>query len=74
MKKLILRAFALIAAVLSLSVAEAAPKPPKIFGDFAVGKTFTFTVGTASTSASQGTNVIPNAPVPAGVPNFTVGQ
>jgi hypothetical protein len=74
MKTLLLRAFALIAAVLPLSVAEAAPKPPKIFGDFPVGKTFTFTVGTAITSATEGMNVIPNAPVPAGVPNFTVGQ
>ena len=74
MKKLLLRAFALIAAVLPLSGAEAAPKPPKIFGDFEVGKTFTFTVGTVVSSATQGTTVINNAPIPEKVPAFTVGQ
>jgi hypothetical protein len=75
MKKLLLRAFALIAAVLPLTVAEAAtPKPPKIFGDFEVGKTFTFTVANVNSSATEGMNTIPNAPIPAGVPAFTVGQ
>jgi len=74
MKTLLLRAFALIAAILPM--AEAAPKPkvPKVFGDFPVGKTFTFTVSNAMTSATQGTTIIPEAPVPKGVPAFTVGQ
>ncbi|RYD56559.1 MAG: hypothetical protein EOP83_21325 [Verrucomicrobiaceae bacterium] len=74
MKKLLLRAFALIAAVLPLSVAQAAPKPPAVFGEFAVGKTFTFTVVAKTVSATQGTNVVPNAVVPKGVPNLAVGQ
>jgi len=77
MKKLLLRAFALIAAVLPLSVAQAAtPKPPAIFGDFAPGKTFTFTVTTAQTATTTGFGGSPvlSPTAPAGVPNLTVGQ
>ncbi|MCW1925855.1 hypothetical protein OKA05_25070 [Luteolibacter arcticus] len=76
MKKLLLRAFALVVAVLPLTVAEAAPKPkpPKIFGGFAVGETFTFTVTNKTVAATQGTTPVVNPVVPAGVPNYTVGQ
>lgn len=74
MKKLLLRAFALLAAVLPLSVAEAAPKPPKVFGGFPVGKTFTFTVSNVISSATQGTQIINPAPIPKGVPVLTNGQ
>ncbi|HEY1123426.1 MAG TPA: hypothetical protein VGE67_17555 [Haloferula sp.] len=78
MKKLLLRAFALIAAVLPLSVAQAAPKPPAVFGDFTPGKTFTLTVKLATSSSitgfGPGGTTNPNAPIPAGVPTFTVGQ
>jgi len=76
MKKLLLRAFALIAAVLPLTVAQAAPQPPKIFGDFAAGKTFTFTVTTAETATTTGFGGTPvSSPnAPAGVPNLIVGQ
>lgn len=78
MKKLLLRAFALIAAVLPLAVAEAAPKPkpPKIFGDFTPGKTFTFTVDVANTATTTGIGTPPvsSPTAPKGVPNLTVGQ
>ncbi|MCW1886165.1 hypothetical protein OKA04_15615 [Luteolibacter flavescens] len=74
MKKLIVSALALIAAVLPMAEAAPKPKAPKIFGDFTPGKTFTFTVTTAQTSATQGTTVLPTAPVPKGVPAYTVGQ
>jgi hypothetical protein len=76
MKKLLLGAFALIAALLPLSVAQAAPKPPPIFGDFAPGKTFTFTVSTAQTATTTGFGGTPvlSATAPAGVPNLTLGQ
>jgi hypothetical protein len=75
MKKLLLRAFALIAAALPLTVAEAAtPKPPKIFGDFEVGKTFTFTVSVANSSSTTGFGSPVVSTPPEGVPNFIVGQ
>jgi hypothetical protein len=75
MKKLLLRAFALIAAVLPLTVAEAAaPKPPTLFGDFAPGKTFTFTVSVANSSSTSGFGSPVVSTPPAGVPNLTVGQ
>lgn len=77
MKKLLLRAFALIAAVLPLTVAQAAtPKPPAVFGDFAVGKTFTFTVTTAETATTTGFGgtAVVSPTAPAGVPNLVVGQ
>jgi len=78
MKKLLLRTFALIAAVLPLSVAQAAPKPPAKFGDFSPGKTFTFTVKTvtsvSTTGLGPGAVTNDNAPIPAGVPALHVGQ
>jgi hypothetical protein len=74
MKKLLLRAFALIAAVLPLSVAEAAPKPPPVFGGWSPGKTFTFTVDTKLSAANQMGQVLTNVPVPKGVPDLQVGQ
>ena len=76
MKKLLLRAFALIAAVLPLSVAQAAPKPPAVFGDFTPGKTFTFTVDIAQTTTTVGFggNTTTSPTAPAGVPNLVAGQ
>ncbi|MEK7951873.1 hypothetical protein [Luteolibacter soli] len=77
MKKLLLRAFALLVAVLPFTAAQAAaPKPPVLFGDYAPGKTFTFTVTTAqfaTTTGFGGTPVLGTS-APAGIPNFTVGQ
>lgn len=76
MKKFLLRAFALITAVLPLSVAQAAPKPPAIFGDFSPGKTFTFTVDVANTATTTGIGTPPvsSPTAPKGVPNLVVGQ
>lgn len=76
MKKFLLRAIILLAAVLPLSIADAAPKPkvPKVFGGFPVGKSFTLTVTNRISSATQGTQVINPAPVPAGIPNLQIGQ
>ncbi len=73
MKKLLIHAFALLTALLPLQMAEAAPKPPAIFGGFAVGKTFTLRVTDVSSYTNQGgTNVA--VPIPNGVPVFALGQ
>ena len=77
MKKLLLRALAIVAAVLPLAVADAASKPknaPKVFGGFEVGTTFTFAVTNLISSGTQGTQIINPAPIPKGVPVFTNGQ
>ena len=74
MKSMLLRAFALVTAVLPLHLAEAAPKPPPVFGGWSPGKTFTFTVDTKLSSANQMGQVLPNVPVPKGIPDLAVGQ
>jgi hypothetical protein len=77
-KTLLLPAFALCAFLAPINLAEAkAPKPPKpptLFGGFAPGKTFTFTVTEKSSGMVQGGVATENVPVPKGIPNFTVGQ
>lgn len=74
MKKLLLHAFALLTALLPLHVAEAAPKPPPVFGGWSPGKTFTFTVDTKLSSANQMGQILPSVPVPKGIPDLAVGQ
>ena len=74
MKKLLLHAFALLTALLPLHVAEAAPKPPPVFGGWSPGKTFTFRVDTVISAANQGGAIINPAPIPKGVPVLTPGQ
>lgn len=73
MKKLLLHAFALITALLPLQLAEAAPKPPPVFGGWSPGKTFTFTVTDVSCYTNQG-GVNVAVPIPKGAPVFTLGQ
>lgn len=74
MKKLLLHAFALLTALLPLQMAEAAPKPPPVFGGWSPGKTFTMRVDTVISAANQGGAIINPAPIPKGVPVLTVGQ
>jgi hypothetical protein len=74
MKKLLLHAFALITALLPLQLAQAAPKPPAVYGGFQVGKTFTFTVNTLSAAANVNGQIVNPAPIPKGVPAYTLGQ
>lgn len=74
MKKLLLHAFALITALLPLHLAEAAPKPPAIFGQFEVGKTFTLRVNTRSVAANVNGQIVDPAPVPKKVPDYAIGQ
>lgn len=73
MKKLLLHAFALIIALLPVHLAEAAPKPPPVFGGWSPGKTFTFRVTSATSYAAQIGGNVPVA-VPKGIPVFTLGQ
>jgi hypothetical protein len=73
MKKLLLHAFAILTALLPLQIAEAAPKPPPVFGGWSPGKTFTFRVTSASSYAAQIGGNVPVA-VPKGLPVFTLGQ
>lgn len=73
MKKLLLHAFALITALLPLQLAEAAPKPPPVFGGWSPGKTFTFRVTSATSYRAQIGGNVPVDP-PGGVPRLTVGQ
>ena len=73
MKILLVRAFALLAAIVPLHLAEAAPKPPPVFGGWSPGKTFTMRVTDVSSYTNQGgTNV--SVPIPKGAPVFTLGQ
>jgi hypothetical protein len=74
MKSMLLRAFALITAVLPLHLAEAAPKPPPVFGGWSPGKSFTFRVDSVISAANQGGAIINPAPIPKGVPVLNVGQ
>jgi hypothetical protein len=74
MKKLLFRALALITTLLPLQMAQAAPKPPPVFGGWSPGKTFTFTVTSVISSGSQGGQIINPAPIPQGVPVLTAGQ
>lgn len=73
MKKLFVRALALLAAVAPLHLAEAAPRPAPVFGGWPPGKTFTLRVTDVSSYTNQGgTNVA--VPIPKGAPVFTLGQ
>ena len=74
MKKLLLHAFALITALLPLHLAEAAPKPPAIYGQFQVGKTFTFRVNTRTAAANVNGQIVNPAPIPKKVPDYALGQ
>ncbi|QJE98333.1 hypothetical protein [Luteolibacter luteus] len=76
MRTIVLQLFAICALFIPFHQVEAAkaPKPPAVFGQFPVGKTFTFTVTSKLSSATVGTQVIDPAPVPKGVPSFVVGQ
>ncbi|WP_193210884.1 hypothetical protein [Luteolibacter marinus] len=74
MKALVLHAVALFCAFVPLHQAEAAPKPPPVFGGWSPGKTFTYTVTSVISSGSVGTQIINPAPIPKGVPVYTVGQ
>lgn len=44
------------------------------YGGFAPGKTFTFTVTSRTSVQTKGTKVTTNAPIPAGIPNYSKGQ
>lgn len=76
MRTIVLQLFAICALFIPLNQAEAAKKPkaPAVFGGWAPGKTFTFTVTSKISSATVGTQVIDPAPIPKGVPAFAVGQ
>jgi hypothetical protein len=74
MKGLLFRALALVTTLLPLQMAQAAPKPPPVFGGWSPGKTFTFTVSSVISSGTQGMQVINPAPIPKGVPVLTPGQ
>jgi hypothetical protein len=69
MKKLLLQAIVCVSALLPLSQVQA-----KTFGDFAPNKKFVLTV-TEKISAQNKNGVLKTSvPVPAGLPNFSVGQ
>jgi hypothetical protein len=69
MKQLLLQTIACCAVLLPFSQLEA-----KSYGGFKPGKTFTFKVSEKITAKTVGTKVVKNVPVPAGVPNYKVGQ
>lgn len=73
MKILLVRALALLAAIVPLHLAEAAPKPPPVFGGWSPGKTFTMRVTDVSSYTNQGGSNVA-VPVPKGAPVFTLGQ
>lgn len=73
MKKLLVRALALLATLVPLQLAVAAPNPPPVFGGWSPGKTFTMRVTDASSYTNQGGGNVA-VPVPKGAPVFTLGQ
>lgn len=74
MKKLLLHAFALITALLPLQLTADTSKPPAIFGQFEVGKTFTLRVNTRSAAANVNGQIVNPAPIPKKVPDYAIGQ
>jgi hypothetical protein len=73
MKKLLVRALALLATLVPLQLAVAAPNPPPVFGGWSPGKTFTMRVTDASSYTNQGGGNVA-VPVPKGAPVFTLGE
>lgn len=69
MKQLLLQTIACCAVLLPFSQAEA-----KTYGGFAPGKTFTMTVKKKVSTKSVNTTTTKNVPVPAGIPDYKVGQ
>jgi len=74
MKKLLLHALALITALLPLQMADAAPKPPAVYGGFEVGKTFTMRVNTRSAAANVNGQIVNPAAIPPKVADYAIGQ
>jgi len=73
MKKLFVCALALLATLVPLQLADAAPRPAPVFGGWSPGKTFTLRVTDVASYTNQGgTNIA--VPIPKGAPVFTLGQ
>lgn len=78
MKTLVLHGLALCALLAPLNAnaveEKKAPKPPVLFGGWAAGKTFTYTVSSMTSAAqSLGGSPVP-VPVPKGIPSYQVGE
>lgn len=74
MKKLLLKTIMLCAVLLPLSQVQAAGAPGKLYGGFAVGKKFKFTVTEVISAQASLTGVNKKVPVPNGIPKFKKGQ
>jgi hypothetical protein len=72
MRKLLLKALMCCAVLLPLSQAQAAPG--RLFGGFAAGKKFKFTVTNVISASASLSGYDATAPVPKGVPKFKKGQ
>ena len=70
MKQLALNLLAICALVLPISAAST----PASFGGFTKGQQFTFRVNEKTSASSVNGVINPQAPVPKGIPNFSVGQ
>ena len=71
MKHILLKFLATVALVLPVSGAS---KPPATFGGFTSGQQFSFRVTSKNSVSSVNGVVTNNAPVPTGIPNYSVGQ
>ena len=79
MKALLLHGLALCAMLAPLNAAEVKKKPkppanPVLYGGWAPGKTFTYTVSSVTAAAKGMTGDPYPVPVPKGIPSYTVGE
>lgn len=74
MRTLIIKTIVCCTALLPFAQAQAGAPASKLFGGFAPGKTFSFKVTERVSAQSKGTKIIKKVPVPAGIPNYQVGQ
>lgn len=74
MRKLLLKTIMLCAVLLPLSQVQAAGAPGKLYGGFAAGKKFKFTVTEVISAQASLTGGTKKVPVPNGIPKFKKGQ